>query len=146
MYARNLGEERKELWEDICHHQSSALFHNKAWIIVGDFNEILDATENLVFESNGRLPSGMRDFQRMVMHCNLSDMGYQGPLFIWCNKCEDGVICKKLDRVLLNDVALLRFPNAYSVFESGGCSDHMRCKVQVLPPKEKMRRPKEKMC
>ena len=141
VYARNLGEERKELWEDISHHQSSALFHYKAWIIVGDFNEILDATESSGFENSGRLPSGMRDFQRMVMHCNLSDMGYQGPLFTWCNKRENGVICKKLDRVLLNDVAVLRFPNAYSVFESRGCSDHMRCRVQILPSKEKIRRP-----
>ena len=51
------------------------------------------------------------------------------------------MICKKLDRVLLNDVALKRFPNAYSVFESGGCSDHMRCKIQFIPPPEKLRRP-----
>ncbi|XP_013589064.1 PREDICTED: uncharacterized protein LOC106297349 [Brassica oleracea var. oleracea] len=93
---------------------------SKAWIIVGDFNEILDATESSGFDSHGRISSGMRDFQRMVVHCNLSDMGYQGPLFTW---------------------SLLRFPNAYSVFESGGCSDHMRCKIQVLPPKEKMKRP-----
>lgn len=141
VYASNLAEERKELWADLCHHQDSALFRSKAWIIVGDFNEILDATESSGFDSHGRISSGMRDFQRMVLHCNLSDMGYQGPLFTWCKKQEEGVICKKLDRVFLNDGALLRFPNAYSVFESGGCSDHMRCKIQVLPPKEKMKRP-----
>lgn len=55
----------------------------------------------------GRLPSCMRDFQRVVPHCQLTDMGYQGPKFTWCNKREDGVICKKLDIVLMNDVALL---------------------------------------
>lgn len=68
-------------------------------------------------------------------------MGYQGPLFTWCNKREGGVICKKLDRALLNDVASQRFGGAYSVFEAGGCSDHMRCKIQLLPESEKMRRP-----
>lgn len=41
----------------------------------------------------------------------------------------------------MNDVANQRFPNSYSVFESGGCSDHMRCKTQLFPPNEKMRRP-----
>ena len=51
------------------------------------------------------------------------------------------MICKKLDRVLMNDFALQRFPNAYYVFEPGGCSDHMRCKIQLMPPSEKLRRP-----
>lgn len=83
----------------------------------------------------------MRDFERTLLHCNLSDMGYQGPRFTWCNKREEGVICKKLDRVIMNDVALQRFPAAYSVFEAGCCSDHMRCKIQILPPGEKIRRP-----
>lgn len=141
VYANNLAEGRKELWEDLCHHNDSVLFRNKPWIIMGDFNEILEVEESSGFSDLVRLPSGMRDFQRMVLHCNLSDLGYQGPLFTWCNKREDGVICKKLDRVLVNDAALQKFPNAYSVFESGGCSDHMRCKVQLLPPNEKIRRP-----
>ena len=68
-------------------------------------------------------------------------MAYQGPLYTWCNKREEGVVCKKMDMALLNDVALLRFSNAYSVFEPGGCSDHMRCKIQVWSPNEKIRRP-----
>lgn len=140
IYANNLSEGRKELWEDLCHHNGSNLFQNKAWIIAGDFNEILDAEESSSFESLGRVSSGMREFQRMVLHCKFSD-GFQGPLFTWCNKREEGVICKKLDRVLLNDVVLTRFSSAYSVFEAGGCSDHMRCKFQLLPQSEKLRRP-----
>lgn len=43
--------------------------------------------------------------------------------------------------MLLNDVASQRFEDAYSVFEADGCSDHMRCKIQLLPASEKMRRP-----
>ena len=141
IYASNLVEGRKELWEDICHHKNSPLFQNKAWVLMGDFNEILEGEENSGFSDLGRLPCGMRDFQRMVLHCNLSDMGYQGPLFTWCNKREEGVICKKLDRVLINDVGQQRFSSAFSVFESGGCSDHMRCKIQLLASGEKIRRP-----
>lgn len=106
-----------------------------------DFNEILDVEESLGFSNLGSLSSGMRDFQRTVLHCKFSDMGYQGLLFTWCNKREEGVICKKLDRVLMNDVAQQRFSTAYSMFEAGGCSDHLRCKVHVLPPEEKIKRP-----
>ena len=129
------------MWEDLCHHNDSALFRNKPWIIMDDFNEILEVEESSGFSELGRLPSGMRDFQRMILHCNLSDLGYQEPFFTWCNKREEGVICKKMDRVLVNDATLQKFPNAYSVFEPGGCSDHMRCKLQLLPPSEKIRRP-----
>ncbi|XP_048636569.1 uncharacterized protein LOC125609299 [Brassica napus] len=141
IYASNLVEGRKELWEDICHHKNSPLFQIKAWVLMGDFNEILEGEKNSGFSDLGRLPCGMRDFQRMVLHCNLSDMGYQGPLFTWCNKREEGVICKKLDRVLINDVGQQRFSSAFSVFESGGCSDLMRCKIQLLASGEKIRRP-----
>ena len=141
VYASNQADERKGLWEDICYHHDSPLFQHKAWIIMGDFNEILDGGEHSGVDSLVRLPPGMRDFQHTVLHCHLSDMGYQGPLYTWCNKREEGLICKKLDRVLMNDVALHRFNNAYSMFAPGGCSDHLRCKIQLLPAREKIRRP-----
>lgn len=83
----------------------------------------------------------MREFQGTVLCCNFTDMGYQGPMFTWCNKREDGLICKKLDRVLGNDVAQWRFSSAYYVFEASGCSDHMRCTIQIFPPSEHLRRP-----
>lgn len=139
VYASNMMEDRKVIWEDLCHHKNSMMFRNKAWIVMGDLNEILEADESSGFESFGRIPRGMRDFQRAVLHCNLTDMGYQGPLFTWCNKRE-GVICKKLDRILINDVALNRFFNAFSVFEHGVCSDHLRCKIQVILPSERLKK------
>lgn len=141
IYASNQAEERKVLWEDLMHHHSSSSFKNKAWIINGDFNEILDGVESSRVDNMSRFSYGMRDFQRVVLHCQLTDMPYQGPKYTWCNKREDGVICKKLDKVLLNKEALQRFRNAYSIFEQGGCSDHMRCSVQLFPPTEKIRRP-----
>lgn len=137
IYASNGAEERKVLWGDLCDHHSSPMFRNKAWLLMGDFNEILEGEESTGFARLLRPPSGMRDFQRMVLNCNLSDMGYQGPLHTWCNKREEGVICKKLDRVLMNNAALNRFPNGFAKFEPRGCSDHLRCKIQLLPPSNK---------
>lgn len=138
IYASNGAEERKVLWGDLCDHHSSPMFRNKAWILMGEFNKILEGEESTGFTNLGRPLSGMRDLQRMVLQCNLSDMDYQGPLHTWCNKREQGVICKKLDRVLMNNVALNRFPNGFATFEPWGCSDHLRCKFQLLPPSEKI--------
>ena len=129
------------LWGDLCDHHSSPMFKDKAWILMGDFNDILKGDESTGFSNLGRLPTGMRDFQRMVLQCNLSDMVYQGPLHTWCKKRGEGVICKKLDRVLLNGESINRFPIGFATFEPGGCSDHLRCKFQLVPPVEKIKKP-----
>lgn len=68
----------------------------------------------------------MGDFQDLVRHCSLQDMGYNGTRFIWCNKRAEGLICKKLDRALVNEEWLNQYQNSYSVFEVGSCSDHSR--------------------
>lgn len=142
VYALNTMEERRILWEDLRSHKDSSMFRNKKWLICGDFNETLDVGEHSRSENNPVVTAGMRDFQELVRYCSLTDMGAHGPVFTWCNKREDGLICKKLDRVLMNDVALHGLGRAYSVFESGGCSDHLRCRIQFDNEEiQKKRRP-----
>lgn len=58
-------------------------------------------------------------------------MASHGPLFTWFNKREEGLIYKILDIVLINDAWSYSFPQVYFVFEAGGCSDHMRCYIQI---------------
>lgn len=86
IYASNQMEERRVLWEDLAHHHNSPRFKSKAWMIMGDFNEILEGSESSNFVTTGRIPSGMREFQEVVLQCQLTDMAYQGPRFTWCNK------------------------------------------------------------
>ena len=93
---------------------------------MGDFNEILDGEEHSNYQDSGLSTSGMRDFEEVVQHCRLLDMGYQGPKFTWCNKRDEGIVCKKLDRILVNETWLHNRSQAYSIFEAGGCSDHLR--------------------
>lgn len=140
IYAANGIEERKELWDDLRSHYDSPMFKDKNWMIMGDFNEILDIEEHSGFASSPRLPGGMRDFQEIASYCGLTDMGYQGPKFTWCNKREEGLICKKLDRVLINE-RWLHSSRAYCVFEPGGCSDHLRCRIQLVVEETRKRKP-----
>ncbi|KAF8089111.1 hypothetical protein N665_0518s0036 [Sinapis alba] len=126
VYAENTVERRKELWGDIKSHQDSPMFRNKEWVIVGDFNEILEGEEHSTYQDVGLSTPGMRDFENTVQYCSLSDLGYQGPKFTWCNKRDEGIICKKLDRILVNEVWLDHRAQSYGIFESGGCSDHLR--------------------
>lgn len=141
VYAYNLIEERKELWSDLKAHQDSPLIRNKPWIVCGDFNEILEDQEHSGHEHSSILAPGMGDFQEAVSYCSLLDMSYHGPKFTWCNKREGDLICKKLDRTLINGVWMRRFPQAYCVFEAGGCLDHQRCRISITADQLKPKRP-----
>lgn len=140
VYAHNTVEERKSLWADLKDHFDAPMFKNKKWMIIGDYNEILDGEEHSGFEDTPRVPTGMRDFQDIANYCRLTDMSYHGPRFTWCNKREEGLICKKLDRVLVNE-EWLHGSRAYCVFEPGGCSDHLRCRIQFENEERRKRRP-----
>lgn len=129
VYAENIAEKRKESWRDIKIHQDSKMFRNKEWIIMGDFNEVLDGEKHSSYQDSGLTTQGMRDFESVIQYCSLMDMGYKGPKFTWCNKRDEGTICKKLDRILVNETWLNKRTQAYGVFEAGGVSDHLRGEV-----------------
>ena len=66
------------------------------WMIFGDFNEVLLATEK--FGGRVRSLSQMQGFRDTVGSCNLGDLGFKGDIFTWANsltKC-------RLDRCLAN--------------------------------------------
>lgn len=62
VYALNSVEGRKGLWEDLCNHHDSPVLRNKPWIIMGDFNEIINGEEHSVFGDSPSIPVEMRDF------------------------------------------------------------------------------------
>ncbi|KAF8092913.1 hypothetical protein N665_0396s0003, partial [Sinapis alba] len=139
VYAYNTQEARRELWDELKTHQDSAMMRNKPWLVFGDFNEILEIEEH---SGQGHLISaGMREFKEIINYCSMTDTSYQGPKLTWCNKRDDDLICKKLDRTLMNDKWAHQFPGTYSVFESGGCSDHLRCRIVIQDQPSKPRRP-----
>ena len=139
VYGMNLVEERRELWQDLKDHQDSSIIQKAPWIIMGDFNEILDGAEHSVDANHDTL--GMREFQGTTAYCSLVDLAYQGPKFTWTNKRDNGVICKKLDRTLINEAWAKWFPQSYCVFDAGGCSDHQRCRVVIKKELMKPRKP-----
>jgi len=132
VYASNFPEERKVLWGELRDHFDSPIISSKPWLIYGDFNEILDMAEHSRAEVNPVIPSGMRDFQSVVNYCSFTDQTSHGPVYTWCNKRENDLILKKLDRVLVNEKWTQTFPQSYNVFEAGGCSDHLRCRISII--------------
>ncbi|XP_024006528.1 uncharacterized protein LOC112083036 [Eutrema salsugineum] len=141
VYGSNFADDRRELWDDLRSHFSSPIYRRMRWLVMGDFNEILSIDEHSGDGEGSVSASGMWDFQDLVREADLSDMGFHGPCFTWCNKREEGLICKKLDRLLMNDHWLDNNSNSYCVFEAGGGSDHLRCRFYVDGEMTRKKRP-----
>ncbi|VVB01370.1 unnamed protein product [Arabis nemorensis] len=75
--------------------------------------------------------TGMREFQSLVSDCELTDMFYNGPLFIWWNHQDGDPIGKKLDRAKINRVWCDTYPQSFANFETNGISDHARYVVKI---------------
>ncbi|XP_024013050.1 uncharacterized protein LOC112087252 [Eutrema salsugineum] len=118
VYASNFEEDRKVLWDDLQSHSTSPVLRKLKWVVMGDFNEIAAIEERSNSDNYAGSDSGMYDFQDMIRDCRFTDMGRHGPLFTWGNKRSNDLICKKLDRVMINDVWLMNSPSSYIVFET----------------------------
>ncbi|XP_038688711.1 uncharacterized protein LOC119987879 [Tripterygium wilfordii] len=92
------------------------------WLVLGDFNEILDSSE----KSGGRVRCrrAMMEFQSGLEDCQLLDLGYQGGKFTWCNNRQDGVIYERIDRAVASAAWSNLFPKAKVSHIVCSVSDH----------------------
>ena len=141
VYALNTMEERMELWTDLKLHQDSLIIRNKPWLIAGDFNETLNMEDHLWHEVFPMVTQGMREFGDVVQYCSLMDLGSHGPHYKWCKKRTERLILKKIDSVMFNDHWLDAYPQSYAMFETGGCLDRLRCRIQLHSELSRPRRP-----
>lgn len=99
------------------------------WIIQGDFNVALTKHEHSRFTDTRSDRSSIRDFQNVVLSCDMVDIAQVSPCYTWSNSQDDNPMSKKLDRVMVNSYWLQAFPQSYATLESGGVSDHLRMHV-----------------
>lgn len=83
IYTSLRFHERCILWNNL---KNAANLHNKFWIIVGDFNEVLVEEDKF----GGRMISANRSliFKECLDFCNMVDLGFNGPHFTWTNLRE----------------------------------------------------------
>ena len=94
-YGNPDTNQRKESWNLLQFLNSQ---FQMPWVCLGDFNEILYASE----KSGGleRSQQQMDGFRRVVNACGFHDLVFKGPEFTWCNRItRDGRIQLRLDRV-----------------------------------------------
>ncbi|XP_019082654.1 PREDICTED: uncharacterized protein LOC109125477 [Camelina sativa] len=99
VYAANEAE--RELWLEIVALGASQLVSSRPWIVMGDFNQILNPHEHSE-QPSLNVDRRIRDFRSCLLDAELTDLTYKGNFFTWWNKNESRPIAKKLDRILVS--------------------------------------------
>ena len=98
-------------------------YDNLPWLVIGDFNEITDASEK-----SGRLERNwyqMDRFRKVLTDCELKDMGFHGNRFTWWNGRQGrDYVYERLDRGVCSVEWRLQFPQARVRHVSFTNSDH----------------------
>ena len=124
VYTHNTEAERRSLWRELVTIANNPLVAASPLVVLGDFNQILTAEEHFSLLPYDLPVRGMEEFQQCLEESNLIDMDIRGTFFSWSNMCPEDPILRKLDRVMCSELWRDRYPEAVSVFEAPGDSDH----------------------
>ncbi|GKD74538.1 RNA-directed DNA polymerase, eukaryota, reverse transcriptase zinc-binding domain protein [Tanacetum coccineum] len=126
VYAANGGHERRELWRDIDRHKFITNGH--PWAISGDFNVTLNPNEHSSGSSS--VTSDMMEFKECINQVEAEDLSSAGLHFTWTKnllkvKLGDYFgILKKLDRIMVNEDFMSKYPQAHAIFMPYSIFDH----------------------
>ncbi|KAL0287743.1 UNVERIFIED_CONTAM: hypothetical protein Scaly_2755900 [Sesamum calycinum] len=104
---------------------------HRAWLYVRDFNEILDQSE--MMGGSPRPTWQIQNFQQVLNRCALSDLGFSGPPFTWCNcHTSPSTLHERLDRACANVGWSQLFPITSVQHIPITCSDHVALLVRLV--------------
>ncbi|KAL0302257.1 UNVERIFIED_CONTAM: hypothetical protein Scaly_3037800, partial [Sesamum calycinum] len=121
VYGANEVSARRELWQGLI--ELAVTVGNVPWLVGGDFNAVLDMSE--VSGASGDIRVTVNEFNDCILQTGLLSLPMQGERFAWHNCSLDGrSLWKRLDRLLVNDVWMDRWPNLFYTCLTPRTSDH----------------------
>ena len=138
-YGHLEAHKRSESWA-LLDHLHRLVSH--PWLCMGDFNEVMLASEHR--GQHPRPERQMRAFRKVLAHCQLGDMGFQGVEFTWDNRRRGlDFVQLRLDRVVSNVQWHQWFLASSVVHLPCSRSDHAPVLVRAMehhnPPKMRRR-------
>ncbi|KAF9588988.1 hypothetical protein IFM89_017667 [Coptis chinensis] len=113
---------------------------NLLWLCMGDFNDILYREEK-----SGGNPVGNQEskhFMEMVNICGLIDLGFNDPIYTWCNNQQGrNRVFKRIDRFLANAQWRVLHPNAKVFHKPNLESNHKILLLHLNSAQSKLRSP-----
>ncbi|KAL0447807.1 UNVERIFIED_CONTAM: hypothetical protein Slati_1908600 [Sesamum latifolium] len=129
IYGQPDAARRGETWQLLKH---LSRLSSRSWVCAGDFNEIMCQEEK-----SGKIMRPWRHieaFRECMTDCNLTDLGFQGHLFTWCNMREPPkTVNARLDRPVATPDWRLRFPHACVTHLPRRGLDHCPLLLQLEP-------------
>ncbi|KAK4385401.1 Retrovirus-related Pol polyprotein from type-1 retrotransposable element R2 [Sesamum angolense] len=119
-WHRLVGILRRTLWTTL---QSVAAGTDEPWLVLGDFNAVIDDSE--VCGHAADTSASMNEFRQCILESGLIHLPFSGCPFTWHN-CSTGSrsLWKRLDRMLVNEAWLDKWPNASYISALPSTSDH----------------------
>ncbi|KAK4384261.1 hypothetical protein Sango_3078400 [Sesamum angolense] len=109
-YGDNEIRARRDLWQALCNIADST--GQEPWLVGGDLNAVRDMSE--VCGTSGDIRQTMHEFNECILRTGLIVLPMRGVQFSWHNCSTDGRSpWKRLDRMLVNDMWLERWPDAH---------------------------------
>ncbi|GLT87976.1 hypothetical protein SLE2022_060240 [Rubroshorea leprosula] len=120
IYGRPTFEIRTELWQEL---GSMSRVISSPWMIIGDFNDVVDQSEK--FGGGSISQTRVCAYLNCMNDCNMQDLGYVGSKFTWVNmRFNGGLIRERLDRAWANPDWRICFPQAFLLHLPRFNSDH----------------------
>ncbi|KAL0289527.1 UNVERIFIED_CONTAM: hypothetical protein Sradi_7071800 [Sesamum radiatum] len=112
---------RRLLWGELL--MISAAIVDSPWCALGDFNIVIDESESS--GGTAEVSHAMAEFREFIMDAALIHLPYTGCPFTWHN-CSSGSrsLWRRLDRVLVNDNWLEKWPHSSYLSALPQTSDH----------------------
>ncbi|GLT58322.1 hypothetical protein SLA2020_312230 [Shorea laevis] len=128
VYGRPQFEIRSLLW----HELSNMADHiTLPWIIVGDFNDVIEQGEK--FGGNPISQLRVKAYLSCMNDCGMMDMGYVGERYTWVNMRNSRIIRERLDRFWCNSNCRVLFPEATVYHLPRLISDHNPILLNLAP-------------
>ncbi|KAL2224551.1 UNVERIFIED_CONTAM: hypothetical protein Sindi_3020600, partial [Sesamum indicum] len=93
------------------------------WLIGGDFNAVRDISE--ICGASGDVRMAMEEFNDCIQNAGLLPLPMQGEWYTWHNcSASPRNLWKRLDRMMINDRWMARFPTSFYTSLTPRTSDH----------------------
>lgn len=119
VYGDPVTENRHRVWERL---ESIGVARDNAWVLIGDFNELLDNSEKL--GGPERHESTFWDFRNMVENCKIKEVRSSGNVLSWVGWRNNIWVQCRLDRSFGNDSWFRLFPRSNLEYLDMWPSDH----------------------
>lgn len=131
-YGNPIPQLRSHSWE-LLRRLSTSI--QGGWLVVGDFNELLDVSEKTGLCQRSSIQIGQ--FRDVLVDCGLSSIPFVGHSFTWSNyRAGDDFVEERLDRGLVNDTFLLDYPHVLCHHLVNSVSDHKALLFDVFTDNE----------